>query len=326
MRYQYVIIQADSDYYKAMTQQTEKRKDAIVLNGLFDCESKLLLSFLRKVYYHLPTTNLKKCLLPFMFNRKLPLDKPVCFVVLGWYANLVKDFLEEHLRKKYPGCKIVCRFEDIIEKMPYRNFAEYKDCFDMLLTFDEKEASKYNIPYYSSWYDECDVPDGDEIEESDVLFIGRAKDRMEEIIEAYKKLTGAGLKCKFYLVGVPEEKRVLPDEIEYGDYLPYLTVLQYVKKTKCMLEILQRNAESETLRVFEAIFYNKKLITNSPKILTREYYDPQKIFYYKTIEELDPTFINDGKAISYDNRFREKLKPYNMLSFIDDYLSEIKGR
>lgn len=325
MNYQYVIIQGDDDYYKAMTQQTVKRGEAIVLNSLFDCKSNLACVYLRKVYNHLPTVGLKKLLLPFMFNRDMPADKPVCFILMGGYANAVKDCLGAHLRRKYPGCKIVCRFEDIIEKMPYRNFDEYKEHFDMLLTLDELEARKYNIPYYPSWYDECEVPDAEGIEESDVLFVGRAKDRLPEIIEAYEKLAGAGLNCKFCLVDVPEDKRVYPDKITYCAYIPYRTVLQYVKKTKCMLEILQKDMESETLRVFEAIHYNKKLITSNKNILIREFYDPQKIFYYEEIEDLDPGFVTNGTEVTYEDRFREISKPYNMLRFIDNYLSEMNS-
>lgn len=323
MKYQYVIIQAQEDYYKVMTQQTVKRKDAVVLNMLMDSKSNLVNKYMMKIYNHLPVTNMQKWFLPLMFHRDMPSDKPVCFVFMGRYTGEVKDFLGEYLRRKYPGCKIVCRFEDIIEKMAYGNFYEYKDHFDMLLTFDELDAQKYHIPYYPSWYDECEVLDEDGIEETDVLFVGKAKDRLPEIIEAYEKLAGAGLKCKFYLVEVPEEDKVYRDQIEYGEYMPYLKVLQYVKKTKCILEILQKETESETLRVFESIFFDKKLITNNKNIQNRGYYDPQKIFCYEKIEELDPAFVNSGTDITYDDKFREQFKPYNMLNFIDNYLSEM---
>lgn len=323
MNYQYVIIQGNDDYYRAMTQQTVKRREAVVLNTLFDCKCNLVNEYLMKIYNHLPIPCLRKWFLPLMFHRDVPQDKPVCFIFMGRYTGTVKDFLGAYLRRKYPGCKIVCRFEDIIEKMPYRNFYEYKDSFDMLLTLDERESRKYNIPYFPSWYDACEVPDTDGIEESDVLFVGRGKDRVPEIVEAYEKLAGAGLKCKFYLVDVPEEQRVHTDRIEYGGYMPYAKALQYVKKTKCMLEILQKEMESETLRVFEAIFFNKKLITSNKNILIRDYYDPRKIFYYEKIEELDPAFVKDGMDITYDDKFREMFKPYNMLNFIDHYLSEM---
>ena len=323
MKYQYVLIQAQEDYYKAITQQTIKRNDAVVLNMLMDSKSKLVNKYMMKIYNHLPVPSMQKWFLPLMFQRNMPLDKPVCFIFMGRYTGEVKDFLGEHLRRKYPGCKIVCRFEDIIEKAPYHNFYEYKDHFDMLLTFDELESRKYNISYYPSWYDECEVPDDEGIEETDVLFVGKAKDRMAEIIEAYEKLAGAGLKCKFYLAEVPEEDQVYRDQIEYGPYIPYTKVLQYVKKTKCMLEILQKESESETLRVFEAIFFDKKLITNNKKLQNRSYYDPQKIFCYENTEELDPSFVHNGTDITYEDKVKEQFKPYNMLKFIDDYLSEM---
>ena len=124
------------------------------------------------------------------------------------------------------------------------------------------------------------------------------------------------------MVDVPEEDKVYRDQIEYGEYIPYLKVLQYVKKTKCILEIPQKESESETMRVFEAIFFDKKLITSNKNIQNREYYDPQKIFCYDKIEELDPMFVSNGTDVAYDDKFRERFKPYNMLNFIDQYLSE----
>ena len=324
MKYQYVIVQGDNDYFRAITQQTEKRNDAIVLNGLFNSKSASVNHFLNKVFYKINIVSLKRLFVPLMFNKGWQKDKPMGFIFLGWYANEVNNYLGTYLRKKYKNCKIICRFEDIIDKMPYCNFDDYKDSFDMLFTFDEVDAQKYGIPYYPSWYDNCDVPEDDNIEETDVFFVGKAKDRLPEIVAAYEKLSKAGLKCKFHIVGVPKEKRIYPEEIEYGEYMPYIKVLQHVKKTKCMLEILQKDAGSETLRVFEAINYNKKLITTNKNMLTREYYNPQNILYYEEIEDLDPAFVKNGQGAFYDDKFREMFKPYNMLRFVDNYLSTME--
>ena len=76
-------------------------------------------------------------------------------------------------------------------------------------------------------------------------------------------------------------------------------------------------------RRFGGFFFDKKLITNNKNIQNRGYYDPQKIFCYEKIEELDPAFVNSGTDITYDDKFREQFKPYNMLNFIDKYLSEM---
>ena len=188
LKYQYVIIQGDNDYYEMMTENTKKRKEAIIINGLFDIKQVFFKKKVNKIYHFFEDKKKygkTKILLPFMFRRKLKGDKPVCFIIWGWYANDVKSYLGQYLRKKYPGCKIVCRFEDIIEKMAYENIEDYRDAFDYLQSFDEGDAKKHNVDYFPSWYDSIEVIDSDTIRCSDVFFVGRAKKRFDSLIQIY---------------------------------------------------------------------------------------------------------------------------------------------
>lgn len=41
----------------------------------------------------------------------------------------------------------------------------------------------------------------------------------------------------------------------------YLQVVSRVKSSNCILEVLQTNQKAQSLRYFEAIVYNKKLLT-----------------------------------------------------------------
>lgn len=323
LKYQYVVIQGDTDYYEMLIHDTLQRGDAVAATGIFDVKSRALKDRLYKIYRMNRSKKrykLNSLLKPFMFHRRIDDNKPVCFLIWGQYANEVNAFWGRDLRRRYPGCKLVCRFEDVIEKMPYRNINDYKDSFDLLQTFDELEARKYGIDYFPSWYDKTDgIEEGIE---SDVLFIGRGKDRIEEIVELYKRLTEAGLNCKFYLVDVPENKRVKIGNLEYGGYLPYRKVLEYVKGTKCMVEILQQDAESETLRVFEAIAYNKKLITNNHFISKKTYYSPEKIQIYEKVEDIDITFIQDKKQIKYEEGLLSQYLPIKLFEYTDTVLSK----
>ena len=320
LKYQYVIIQGDYDYYKMMTENTEKRNEAIVLNGLFDIKTVIIKKILNRIYHYFESKKQyekTKILLPFMFNRRTKSEKPVCFVIWSWYANDVKAYLGQYLRKKYPGCKIVCRFEDIIEKMPYKNIDDYRDAFDYLLSFDEGDAKKNNVDYYPSWYDSVEVIESDDIRCSDVLFVGRAKDRFETLIEIYDYLENKGIECLFYLVDVPEQNRLYRKNIVYSGYISYYKVLQMVKKTKCLLEIPQELGTGETLRVYEAITYNKKLITNNMLIKNRDYYSEYSILCFESLEDIEISFINSNYDCLYSQEQIEKFKPIKMLEYID---------
>jgi len=324
LKYQYVIIQTEADYYELLTKKSVLKKDVVSATGLFDVKAGILRNALYKIYRFNRCKHwygLNRLLLPFFYHRKIDGNKPVCFIIWAQYANDVKAFWGSILRKMYPGCKLVCRFQDVIEKMPYKNIDDYKDAFDLLQTFDSKEASKYNIDYFPFWYDYIDNIDIGE--KSDVLFVGRAKDRLNEILSLYKRLYEKSVNCKFYLVGVPKDKQINVGNVVYGDYLSYSKVLELVKGTKCMVEILQHNTESETLRVFEAIMYNKKLITNNKYLMSKDYYSPDKIQIFNSVDDISIEFIKDNiNFISYEKKHIERLKPIHLLRHIDLYLTE----
>jgi len=49
-------------------------------------------------------------------------------------------------------------------------------------------------------------------------------------------------------------------------FMPYEENLEYIKRSKCLLEIMQEGGNGYILRTCEAVAYNKKIITNN-KIL-----------------------------------------------------------
>lgn len=65
----------------------------------------------------------------------------------------------------------------------------------------------YGWVYYPLVYSEVHIEDNNDIPESDVYFVGKAKDRLSEIISFFEKCDAAGLKCDFHIVGVPKRIR-----------------------------------------------------------------------------------------------------------------------
>lgn len=329
MKYNYVIIQGNTDYYRLMTERTVASNEAIVVTGLFDVKN----TFLKKVLNRMLDIcmsrrmyGLVKLLFPFAFRRKSPNGKPFCFLIMGWYANVVHAGLGKHLRKKYPGCKLVCRFEDIIEKMPYRNIEEYRGDFDFLQSFDSRDARKHGIDFFPSWYDKCLALEnwhGDIL--YDVCFVGKGKDRLEEVFAAYEKLNSSGAKCFFYLVDVPLEERRFPEGIMYGGCLPYIEVLTILLQSNAVLEIIQHESESETLRVFEALTYKRKLITNNTQIATKKYFSSKIINVYNKPSEINVDFVKSfPKEEDFNETYANQLRPINMLSVLDTKLKNLE--
>lgn len=90
------------------------------------------------------------------------------------------------------------------------------------------------------------------------------------------------------------------DFVEYDDYL------QNLRESKAILEIVPENVVGLTIRTMEALFFNKKLITNNKDIKNYDFYNPNNIFIIgEDSEDKIKQFINspfeliDRKIVEY---------------------------
>jgi len=225
-----------------------------------------------------------------------------------------------YLKSKYQNSKYVCFYQDKIFDLDF--FSKVKQSFDIILSFDQKDAEKYQLLYYPLVYSLFDVPEDENIKQSDIYFVGKAKNRFKDIISVYEKLRSAGLKCDFHIVGVAPKDRKYANEIDYCIQMPYIENLKRIKKTKCLLEIMQVGGHGYTLRTCEAIMYDKKIITNNPEIEKAPFYSSECIQTFKSVQQIDPNFIFK-EPISVDYNYKEELSPVHLLEFIDREIQKI---
>lgn len=323
MNYKYVIAGADNDFYDiAFEDVRNKDKNITYLRTAMDFSNPMI-RFLRNLHFSGRANMIFNLPGKFIWNR-FTFENPykntdkICFVVFGAnYARYVELGVFESLRKRYSGCKIVCYFQDLASKCGYSYPEKLKDHFDLILSFDQKDCDMYGWVYYPLVYSEVHIEDNNYIPESDVYFVGKAKDRLPEIISFFKKCDAAGLKCDFHIVGVPKENQVLKNKISYCGQMPYEENLQRIRKTRCMLEIMQQGGHGYTLRYCEAIALGKKLATNNPEIEKAPFYNKKFISVFKNVEEFDPQFILNGNR-DVDYNYLPELSPLKLLEFIDD--------
>ncbi len=323
-KYNYVIFGYDQDLYKIPYNDVIKLDNAVYLCKPLDTNSKLLV-FLYKT--HLTKKINKYIKLPFksiwnplMFRRKFKDSKPLCFIFFMRRCNLVNHGLIKYLRKKYPDAKFVCFYQDLVKNYTECSLERIKSEFDLILSFDHNDANEYGLYYYPLVYSEVDITDNPEIEKSDVFFVGVAKNRLDDILDAYVKLRDAGLKCDFTICGVPEQERRFADEITYCDKMPYTENLQHVKATRCLLEIMQKGGHGYTLRACEAIVLDRKLLTNNPEVKNAPFYSPDTVSVFSTSNTIDTDFVKSG-ADSVDYGYKDKLSPIHLLEFIEEKFS-----
>ena len=176
--------------------------------------------------------------------------------------------------------------------------------FDYIFTFDPADAKKYNyifycVPYTMLINNQCQNV------EYDLSFIGDAGDRLEMLMKCYEILSDNDLKLNYRLASVRKNDQKYNDKIVYNKIIPYEDVIKMVKESNCILEISRTGQCGESLRYYEAICYNKKLLTTNEYVKEFPFYDARYIKIFKDPEDIDWEWVKRREPIDYhyDGRF-----------------------
>lgn len=231
------------------------------------------------------------------------------FFYLDWYKNIKKyerivvldmalnlDLrLLENITKKNSKCEKYLYSWNIIKNEKYyqvqRRAAE-KAKFEFYC-YDYGDCAKYGLKFNTIMYD-CTLTIKKEEKISDTLFLGFMKDRKEKMLKLYTALNEVNLIPRFVIVGT-EENKDLPFEFSKS-YIGYYDYLKMLSKSKSILDIAQSGQTGYSMRVMEAIFFNKKLITTNKAVRDAFFYDPSKILI------IDLENINSQELATFFNK------------------------
>lgn len=232
------------------------------------------------------------------------------------YAVINTDYTT-YLRKHYPKSKLVLFMQDVVSSLPYYDIKDYKKRFDIVLSYDQHDCDRYGLLYHPTPYSRFDSSRLQKTESLDVFFCGSAKTRLKTIMEVYHICKENGLKVKFYINGVPDELQEAQSDIIYNTPISYKQNLAYVVNSKCILEVMQERADGFTPRLWEAIIYNKHLITNNEYVKSSQYYIPAFIHHIE--EGLTPKDWIDN-IVDYPTELAQSKSPIQLLAFITSHL------
>ena len=253
---------------------------------------------------------------PWLFPATFEEDKPLCYIFFGNQFAVINTGYVEYLRKRRPDAKFVLYMQDIVSSLHYYDIENYKRRFDLVLSYDKGDCARYGLTYYPTPYSYYPVNNPKD-ENVDVFFCGAAKTRYKTILNVYQKLVAQGLKCKFFITGVPKDEQISGDGLIYDQRISYIENLEYVVSSKCILEIMQENADGFTPRLWEAIMYDKHLLTNNKRIIDSIYWDALGIHLVDL--NADYTYIKD-QSITYSKELKENKSPNQMLAVIESLL------
>lgn len=324
--YNYIIFGADGYYsvgYNDLLQCDNVLYLEHYMGTITNPITRLLtwLTFSHKVnkFIHYPLRSITfKRLLTLPFKEK----RPLCFLFFGnvyWCTSFLVEYpFWGYLKQRYPDAKFGIYLQDIVARNPHLDMPRIKQQFDFVLSYDKGDCEKYGLTYYPTPYSAYPIPTNNDIAKSDIYFCGNGKNRYPLIHEIYQQCTQKGLRCDFYISGMPSSAEKI-EGIHYTS-LTYLENLQHMIQSKCILEIMQEGADGYTPRLWESLLYNKHLLTNNNSILSSPFY--RQAFIHQVDKELNTITEWIHRPVeSITEQQREDLSPKALIRFIDKIIT-----
>lgn len=181
-------------------------------------------------------------------------------VIMGETGNTYN--VARFIKQEYPNKRVIIWYRNSVEQSvkPRKKDEQYE-----LWSFDISDCKKYGLKYNPQFYMKSPAYK-DSMTEYDALFVGKDKGRLKDILQLEKDLQSQGLKTKFLIVGYNTSM------MEYSD------ILDYISKSKAIVDFQGDWQHGITLRPLEALFYGKNLITNSKEVEKTDFYRTANVF------------------------------------------------
>lgn len=179
------------------------------------------------------------------------------------FDNGFQNIIAKYIKNKNPNIRIILWFWNPV--IPASQLFLNNEYIDEFWTYSKQDAEKYNMKYNTQFYT-FNLKLKKEKIKNDIIFLGTDKGRKKILLKLKEEFTKAGLQVDFHII----EKRE-----QYVSYEKYLDMLE---NNRAILDFNLATNSPLTLRVMEAIFFKKKLITNNLDIINYDFYDPNNIF------------------------------------------------
>lgn len=182
-----------------------------------------------------------------------------------------------------------------------------------ICTYDKNDAIKFGLRYIGGFYSVS--KSFLEIQESnllyDLIFVGTDKGRFDYIRQLESTLHANNLKTKFIYVDPIKSKY----SKKYTAPISYVQSLEEMSKSRAILDIIQVGQTGLTLRIYEGLFYNKKVITNNKEIVQHKFYHPNNILVIDTTTTIN--IIKNFLDSDFHPVLEEVKKVYHFSSWLD---------
>lgn len=192
----------------------------------------------------------------------------------GAYSNEIGRILKK--KKFEEGVFFV--YWNYTDRAPYKQWDMINaiEKYIKIYSFNRTDCEKYNMYFNPVFYEPYSLNLTADVQ-YDIMFSGMIKHNRVDLLETTLRYIHA--EDYKTLIDVWDTERGKTEYFEIGNKTtPYMDYLRMIEKSRCMLDLKDFIEDALSLRVLEAMFYHKKIITNSPYIKKEAFYHKNNIF------------------------------------------------
>ena len=181
-------------------------------------------------------------------------------------------------------------------------------------TFDRADACRYGFKYNHQFYFRLPNVGNPSLSSKTLFFIGQDKGRLNQL-QVIASLVPEGFDCDFRVVPDPEVVYPMGTPFLTAGFMDYSEVIDIVGKSEVLVDLVKHDQVGMTLRVLEALYYGKKIITNNASLLSSEIYTTGNVFVLGCENEGLAEFL-DKPTYAYPS---ELLDRYSYESWLEGF-------
>jgi len=163
-----------------------------------------------------------------------------------------------------------------------------------ICTYSPVDAEKFGFRLVPQLYTGIDASTGNETEPTGVLFVGKDRRRYKVIHAIIEQLKSEGIPhCVKLMLGGYDKIESCLQPYYITQRISYPDMLDLVKSSQCLLEVIRGENSGWTLRTMEALVYDKKLITTNRHIVEAPFYHPANIYVWGVDKRTIASFMNE---------------------------------
>lgn len=249
----------------------------------------------------------------FMYNY--PSKKQKWIIV---FDASVSNYYLERLKKIHPESRLILWIWNPIKYLTF-DLKKVPSRYE-IWSYSERDCKENGLKYNTQFmfYDYGKVDSLEKNIENDVFYVGKDKGRGRNLLILKSEMEKKGLAVEMHLVantnhGINSSKKY------YSSPMPYSEVIEHIRKSKSILDYYEDPYMGISLRPLEALYFQKKLITNNKNIYNYDFYRPENIFVLgdQSLNML-PEFLNskfyDTRGLRENYSFTSWLKRFKRLN------------